>query len=113
MNRMLLPTVLVAGLIVAEPCAASSVRWQDKPSYPLVCRGGGIISSTLTVTRATDTGRFQFKKGARSAESGLAPGECSWLDRGMRDGEPDALFQYPNRPPRRLTRDFLPIEETN
>ena len=73
MNRMLLPTVLVAGLIVAEPCAASSVRWQDKPSYPLVCRGGGIISSTLTVTRATDTGRFQFKKGARSAESGLAP----------------------------------------
>ena len=34
-----------------------------------------------------------FKRGSRPASQGLNPGECSWLDRGMRDSEPEAICQ--------------------
>ncbi|HZM90195.1 MAG TPA: NHL repeat-containing protein [Blastocatellia bacterium] len=107
MNRIILPALLLGGLLVAAPGASSSARAPDKPSYPMVCRGGGSISSTLTVNRVTDTAQFEFKKGSRSAESGLAPGECSWLDRGMRDGEPDVLIQYPDRPPKKIDAGWI------
>ncbi|ANN31994.1 hypothetical protein A9498_10065 [Bacillus thuringiensis serovar coreanensis] len=65
-------------------------------SFPLVCRGGGAMSFKCHV--GNDEGTYNilglfFKKGARSAGSGLNPGEGSWLDRGMWDNEPDILQQ--------------------
>jgi hypothetical protein len=35
---------------------------------------------------------FRNKKGTAPAGAGLSPGECSWADRWMREGEPDILF---------------------
>lgn len=32
-----------------------------------------------------------FRKGSKPASQGLNPGECSWMDRGMRDSEPDSI----------------------
>jgi len=32
-----------------------------------------------------------FKPGTKPAGSGLAPGECSWLDRAMREQEPKSI----------------------
>jgi hypothetical protein len=32
-----------------------------------------------------------FTKGTRPAGSALAPGQCSWFDRGMSNNEPDIL----------------------
>ncbi|HEX9422269.1 MAG TPA: hypothetical protein VF899_03450 [Pyrinomonadaceae bacterium] len=65
-------------------------------SYPLMCRGvKGAEIGFETGSRMS----FKFKKGTAKADSGadpassgLAPGECSWSDRGMRDSEPDIFF---------------------
>ena len=65
-------------------------------SYPLLVRGGGSLSFQ---SHAGDTqGSFNilglfFNKGNRPAGLGLAPGEGSWLDRGMSENEPDILQQ--------------------
>jgi hypothetical protein len=37
---------------------------------------------------------FKFVRGAKPAGEGLARGECSWKDRGMRADEPQKLSQY-------------------
>lgn len=34
-----------------------------------------------------------FRKGSKPASQGLNPGECSWMDRGMRNSEPDSICQ--------------------
>lgn len=68
-------------------------------SYPLICRGGpsmrflaheGNVQHTYNIL-----GLF-FTAGTRPAGPrgrDLAPGQCSWVDRGFRPGEPDILQQ--------------------
>lgn len=60
---------------------------QARQSYPLVCRG----SSDASVRSRSGKLVLTFKKGTRPAGAGLAPGECSWVDRGMSQSEPDNL----------------------
>src|SRR6266542_5232063 len=87
--------LIFAVLIVAAThffCADTAAQ----ESYPLMCRGvKGAEIGFETGSRMS----FKFKKGTAKADagadpasSGLAPGECSWPDRGMRDGEPDIFF---------------------
>ncbi len=87
--------LILAGLILAAAQLFSgSVVAQE--SYPLMCRGvKGAEIAFETKSRMS----FRFKKGTAKADSGadpassgLAPGECSWSDRGMRDSEPDIFF---------------------
>jgi hypothetical protein len=65
-------------------------------SFPLLCRGGGTMQFRSHAGNGAGTfnilGLF-FNKGTRPAGLGLAPGQCSWLDRGMRGNEPDILQQ--------------------
>ncbi len=63
---------------------------QTPQSYPLVCRGFRKPTIWFKPERKLV---LRFKKGTAPAGSGLSPGECSWLDRGMREGEPDILVQ--------------------
>src|SRR5882724_2191950 len=82
--RTLILTVLLG---VAFHVSATIGMAQE--SYPLTCRG--IKGAEI----GFETGRrmsFRYKKGSAPAGAGLSPGECSWSDRGMREGEPDILF---------------------
>jgi hypothetical protein len=84
--------LLLAVLLVTAPGVSSSVGEREKPpSYALRCRGTNDLK--VTVVLAAGFATYTFKKGTRKADAGLAPGECSWLDRGMREGEPDTLIQ--------------------
>lgn len=63
-------------------------------SYPLVCRG---TDSLKVIDLGGPAGfrwvGFNFIPGTNAAKDGLLPGQCSWLDRGMRPGEPARLAQ--------------------
>jgi len=64
---------------------------QVAPTYPLVCRG-----DKAALIEASDKPQgvsLKFKKGTATVGYGLAPGECSWLDRGMNAAEPDILVE--------------------
>ncbi len=55
------------------------------PDYPIRCRGVGGMASTDGKNLIVD-----FKKGAHTAGQ-LQPGQCSWLDRGLRPNEPTRI----------------------
>lgn len=59
-------------------------------TYPLVCRGAPSLKQEPATGSYVG---FRFTKGTKPAGEGLAPGECSWMDRGMRADEPDKLYQ--------------------
>ena len=61
-------------------------------TYPLVCRGAASLKIDNGKSLAWYAG-FTFTRGTKPAGEGLAPGECSWMDRGMRDDEPDKLYE--------------------
>src|SRR5713226_8464591 len=81
--------VAVLAVIFQFFSGTSSARTPE--SYPLVCRGGG----SLVIGIAPGEGNigFVFTRGTKPAGEGLAPGECSWVDRGMHVDEPDRLSQ--------------------
>jgi len=68
----------------------SSARTQE--GYPLVCRGGD--SLVIGIAPGERNIGFTFTRGTKPAREGLAPGECSWADRGMYATEPDRLSQH-------------------
>ncbi len=75
-------------------------------SYPLVCRGGGrlVFIGQGSLVIGTPPGErnigFVFTRGTKPAGTGpapreaLSPGECSWVDRGMNDDEPNNVSQH-------------------
>lgn len=84
MNRMIPILGLLSFVAWTAPVPA-----QAQTSYPLVCRGGGGMSATLT---AAGSIRLHFQPGTAAA-SATPPGAgaCTWLDRGFRSGEPAVL----------------------
>ena len=57
----------------------------EPKSFPLMCRGGGTMKGTFWEKGL----KFQFIGGSQGAgASPPQPGECTWLDRGFRPGEP-------------------------
>jgi len=62
-------------------------------SYPLLCRGGDSFKLTTGGPAGSKDVGFTFSPGANPAKDGLMPGQCTWLDRGMRAGEPGRLAQ--------------------
>ena len=63
-----------------------------EPSYPLRVRGS---ANNADLPMWFENGKLivQFRAGQSPAEAGLKPGEGSWLDRGLRPGEPTRLVQ--------------------
>ena len=69
--------------------------------YPLVCRGSETFKidpptpceGCVNADEAPRYVSFMFIQGSKPSGEGLAPGECSWLDRAMRAGEPNVLVQ--------------------
>jgi len=88
MKNLLCHLIFAVSIVAAAQLCSVSVVAQ---SYPLVCRGdkGAVIEDDGPPRGVS----LKFKKGSASAASGLAPGECSWLDRGLSAAEPDILVQ--------------------
>jgi hypothetical protein len=91
----------------------TALQCSPPQDYELRCRGGGLEVSTDTTSRpGFRTLTVRFRRGAGAAPGGLAPGQCSWMDRAVGPGEPDTIREYvrlptvtaetstPNSPPR-------------
>ncbi len=62
-------------------------------SYDLLCRGDDNVAKRFSVeTGANAKLMLHFEKGnAPGRRESLLPGQCSWLDRGMRENEPNTI----------------------
>lgn len=81
-----LPALGVAALLAA----ASTVPAAAQKSYPVVCKAGGNMMAEVS---AGNTVRVRFDPGRQGAGSNPPnAGECAWLDRGFRSGEPNILL---------------------
>ncbi len=69
-------------------------------NYELRCRGGGEMK--LTFDSPGEGGRrllkIRFKRGSKPATAGLNPGECAWVDRAVKEDEPDTIIRYVSGP---------------
>src|SRR6266550_6592607 len=93
MKRNFLSALIGVGMLAAIfPVFSGSGAARTQQSYPLICRG----SANLAIGIAPGDGNigFVFTRGTKPANQGLAPGECSWVDRGMYANEPDKLSQH-------------------
>lgn len=75
--------LLFSATFLAEPLLAQR-------SYPMTCRGGG---ATLGFDSSRATALLYFAKASGPAGVGLAPGQCSWIDRAIGPNEPTCLAQ--------------------
>jgi hypothetical protein len=93
MKRVFLASLLGVGMAaLLFPFFSGSRAARPTEDYPLVCRGGG---SLVTGIAPGDRNiGFTFVRGTKPAGEGLAPGECSWKDRGMYPNEPDRVSQH-------------------
>ena len=90
----------VSGLTVEPPPLNDPGK--GPTSYRVVCRGGGdmafrIRSSGFGLAGLMST--VEFRRSATAGDSGLAPGECSWMDRPIGAEEPSRICHRldPNR----------------
>src|SRR5436309_14322769 len=96
MKKIFISALLAVGMVTAIfQVSGGSGASQTPEDYPLVCRGGG--SLVTGVAPGERNIGFTFMRGAKAAGAtgeGLAPGECSWADRGMYSAEPDRVSQH-------------------
>ena len=93
MRRIFLSAVIGVGMVAAIlQVLSGSAAARTPEDYPLVCRGG----PSMVIGPAPGVGNigFRFTRGTKPASQGLAPGECSWMDRGMYPNEPDRVSQH-------------------
>ena len=116
MKRIFFSALITAGIVaatfqvslgseIARPPGIHSLLWcgvetvktgspaptpTPAETYPLVCRGAPSLKQEPAIGSYVG---FRFTRGTKPAGEGLAPGECSWMDRGMRADEPDKLYQ--------------------
>jgi hypothetical protein len=85
MNLSLKIAVVVAALFLA---AFGSGATSTQDSFPLKVRGGG----KLTIANDGSGGvRIQFQAAPGPYGDGLAPGQGSWSDRALGEGEPTVI----------------------
>src|SRR5260370_20034389 len=85
--------LLIVGMAaLIFPLFPGSRAARTPEDYPLVCRGGGSLVTGIAAGERNIG--FTFVRGTKPAGEGLAPGECSWKDRGMYPSEPDRVSQH-------------------
>src|SRR5437016_5077588 len=93
MKKILLSLLIGIGILAAIfQISSGSEAARTPEDYPLVCRGGG--SLVIGIAPGERNIGFTFVRGTKPAGEGLAPGECSWIDRGMYPNEPDRVSQH-------------------
>jgi hypothetical protein len=87
---------LLVVVLTATERVSSKAEAFDPQSYELRCRGGGLKFNS-TPGRTLPTGEQMMNvtinfiagtQGAAVRRPNLNPGQCSWIDRGFRQGEP-------------------------
>jgi hypothetical protein len=58
------------------------------PDFPLVCRGAAGMASTFPTSGGNANLIVDFAPANGPVSAGLEPGQCSWVDRALRPGEP-------------------------
>ncbi len=88
------PRKLIATLAIILSLSLQSIA--TVPSYPLRVRGGGRLRVWSEATKTPSLVKLivEFEAGPGRADAGLRPGQGSWLDRGLRAGEPTRLEYY-------------------
>lgn len=77
-----LASLAALAVFAALPAAAQT-------AYPMVCRGGGAMMGSFTAAGGVS---MNFLPGTAGAGAGApAAGECRWLDRAFRAGEPGRM----------------------
>src|SRR6266404_8817251 len=93
MKRIFLSALVGIGLMaLLFPLFSGGSAAHPPDDYPLVCRGGGSLVTGIAPGERNIG--FTFVRGTKPAGEGLAPGECSWADRGMYSSEPDKVSQH-------------------
>jgi hypothetical protein len=79
------------------PRSSAHLLGEGQKSYELPCCGTTGQEMSFAIEPGSSEGVNQltvvFTKGSRPADEGLAPGRCSWIDRGMWQQEPNRLIQ--------------------
>lgn len=95
---MKIDRIIVAALLVVLCCTART-SFGDQPSFPMVCRGGAGMRIMVNHDVDADgipgaTAMFIFFKAASRPGSVSQPlaGECTWMDRTLKSGEPAVLW---------------------
>src|SRR5260370_6550948 len=96
MKKIYLSGLFGVGILAAIFSGLSgSEAARMQQSYALVCRGSANLEiDTADTAPGEENIGFVFTRGTKPAGEGLGPGECSWVDRGMHDDEPDRLSQH-------------------
>jgi len=87
-------TLASLGMAVGLLSIASAAAFGQPGGYPMVCRGGGAMKAEIFA------GAIVVRFEPTDVGVGVAPpspGQCGWLDRGYRPGEP-AVLQYVGNP---------------
>lgn len=77
--------VKVASAAVATILANASAEATPR-SYQLICKGGGEMVATIK-----PTGKIALRFAAGTEAGTARSGQCTWVDRGFRVGEPNVL----------------------
>lgn len=100
-KSMLSTAAQAAAAILTVALVVLPVYAQPPPSYPLMCRGGGGSSFDLFLgaSGGLPSALTVHFRGASVGAATRPPqaGECAWLDRGWRTGEPQ-LLHWAGRP---------------
>lgn len=76
--------ILIAA--VAALIAAGVPTAQAGQSYPMICKGGGAMQARILADASI---QLRFAPGNTAGEA--EAGQCTWIDRGFRAGEPNIL----------------------
>jgi len=90
MKRIFLSALIGVSLVAAIFSESNAAPVPE--DYPLICRGGGGL--VVGIAAGERNIGFIFVHGTKPAGEGLAPGECSWVDRGMYPSEPNSVSQH-------------------
>lgn len=75
----------VAGAAAAAILATTAAEATPR-SYQLICKGGGEMVATIK-----PTGKIALRFAAGTEAGTARSGQCTWVDRGFRVGEPNVL----------------------
>lgn len=90
-------TASLAGIIATTAMGIflSTVPASAQTTYMMTCKPGGSLYSTTRSKNDGTVSTIVFFKGGSQGAATRAPnsGECTWIDRGMRPGEPLKLLK--------------------